>query len=61
MSFLSSHASLDQLELYLLHRLDGDGLDGVEIHLLLCENCRQKTTEVEREIMALHMALSAGE
>lgn len=51
-----SHPSEDDLEEYVFGRLEGDALDEVEEHLLLCEDCRRRLTETENFVASTRAA-----
>ncbi len=51
-----SHPSEDDLEEYVFGRLEGDTLDEVEEHLLLCEDCRRRLTETENFVASTRAA-----
>lgn len=54
----NSHPQEETLELYLLELLDEGDSEEIEIHLLLCPFCQQRTTEGEEQIAVIRTALS---
>jgi hypothetical protein len=55
---LYTHPPLEKLELYLLLLLDKAEIEEIEVHLLLCHCCQQRTADLEEQITVLCLALS---
>ncbi|MGD1097102.1 MAG: zf-HC2 domain-containing protein [Bryobacteraceae bacterium] len=51
------HISDDQLELYLMGRLNEQELAPLEEHLLICEECRDRLEKTEAYIAAMRAIL----
>lgn len=49
----STHLTEDGIETYCLNRLEEDKLEEVEVHLLLCERCRQSVAEMDLYLASL--------
>jgi len=58
---MAPHVSSETLEEYLLGRLAGAQLAGVEEHLLLCGDCRALCIQVEEKIKAIREALKSAD
>ena len=54
----AAHPSLEKLELYLLNFLNKSIVAEVELHLLFCDDCRQRTKELEEQMAVLRLALA---
>lgn len=52
------HPHVEKLELYSLQMLDRLEEERVEVHLLLCGRCLQKTQDLEQQITLMRLALS---
>lgn len=50
------HISEEMLERYSLQQLSGDQLEAVEEHLLVCELCQKRLTEVDSYVAAMKIA-----
>lgn len=50
---MTEHPEEDLLEHYALGKLSGDELGRVEEHLLVCETCRDRLTELDADISAI--------
>lgn len=55
------HLSEEDIELYVLGRMEDNRLEYVEEHLLVCERCQQKVEEEEDFVRTLRAALRAEE
>jgi Putative zinc-finger len=54
----ATHPFLEKLELYLLHFLNEADRTEIELHLLVCEGCQQRTRSLEEHIAVLQLALA---
>jgi hypothetical protein len=54
----AQHLSEDTLELIALNRLPEPNLSTAEEHLLVCDQCREALTEVDRYAAAMRHALT---
>ncbi len=52
------HPSADALEAYAMGKLFGSVLNGMEDHLLCCEDCRKRLSEIDEFLKAIRAALS---
>lgn len=52
------HPSEDELERFLLHRMNETELEGMETHILACHSCVTRLEELEIHIAATKMALA---
>lgn len=56
--YSDQHPSEDELERFLLHRMNETELEGMETHILACHNCVTRLEELELQITATKMALA---
>lgn len=56
--YSEQHPSEDDLERFLLHRMDEEELEGVETHILACHSCVTRLENLEIQIAATKMALA---
>lgn len=49
------------LELYCMSRLNGEKLDALEEHLLVCANCQDRVTDTDMFVEGIRLALAAPE
>jgi anti-sigma factor RsiW len=56
----SQHPAEDDLELCALNRLPQPDLGRVEEHLLVCEECRTRLTDIDAVISLIRAAASRG-
>jgi anti-sigma factor ChrR (cupin superfamily) len=55
---LKRHPSADLMETYLMGQLSEPYADVLEVHLLVCDDCRQLCSETEEHIQTVRAALN---
>ena len=58
MRYFHTHPHLDDLEMYVLDRLERSQTHEIETHLLACARCEQITFELEDQIALIRLAMS---
>ncbi len=54
---MGTHPDENVLEMYCMEKLEGLQLESFEEHLLICEECQDRVTEVDRFLIAMKAAL----